>query len=167
MRWMQIGTARSIRPRAGLAAWLAPAVFVLVAASAGAAAAEREGVVVLLEEDVRTIILLAAGGAALLVFAGMAAWISTLRREIAARRRMEEALRMRQARLESIFRGAPVGIGEVVDRKLVVANDHLLQMLGYAPEELIGQNSRLIYLSHDEWDRVGHETFEQASELGI
>ena len=167
MRWMQIGTARSIRPRAGRAAWLAPAVFVLVAASAGTAAAEREGVVVLLEEDVRTIILLAAAGAALLVFGGMAAWISTLRREIAARRRMEEALRMRQARIESIFRGAPVGIGEVVDRTLVVANDHLLQMLGYAPEELIGQSSRLIYLSHDEWDRVGRETLKQASELGI
>jgi len=42
-----------------------------------------------------------------------------------------------------------------------------LQMLGYAPEELIGQSSRLIYLSHDEWDRVGRETLKQASELGI
>jgi PAS domain S-box-containing protein len=165
MRPMQIGSSRSIRRRAGLAAWT---VFMLVAASTGAAAAGREGVVVLLEEDVRTIIiLLAAGGAGLVAIAGMAAWILALRREIATWRRMEEALRMRQARIESIFRGAPVGIGEVVDRKLVVANDCLSQMLGYAPEELIGQSSRLIYLSQDEWDRVGRETYEQASVLGI
>jgi PAS domain S-box-containing protein len=297
MRTMQIGSARSIRRHAGLAARLLPACSTLLAASAAALAAEREGVVVLLEEEVWTIVLLAVGVAALVVFAGMAAWILTLRREIAVRRRIErelrtseerfrvvfeqaavgislrpaaarsspflrvnqklcdilgytreelqqlpvtalspeddqetaneynrrvlsgelssysrekrylrkdgqiiwtnvalsgvrdvdgrpshlitvvqditeqkraeEALRMRQAKIESIFRGAPVGIGEVVGRVLTVANDRLCRMLGYAPEELIGQNSRLVYLSHDEWARVGRETFEQARDRGI
>jgi PAS domain S-box-containing protein len=117
----------------------------------------------------------------------MAAWILTLRREIAVRRRVEkelraseerlvqhvaeqqraeEALRVRQARIESIFRGAPVGIGEVVDRVLTVANDRLCRMLGYSPEELIGQNARLVYLSHDEWERVGRLAYERAGERG-
>ena len=97
---------------------------------------------------------------------GRPSHLITVIQDITEQKRAVEALRMRQAKIESIFRGVPVGIGEVVDRVLTVANDRLCQMLGYAPDELVGKSSRMVYLSHDEWERVGRVIDEQARGRG-
>jgi len=66
-----------------------------------------------------------------------------------------------EARLSSVFRAAPAGIGVVINRMFVQVNDYICRMLGYAREELLGQNSRMIYPTQDEYERVGSEKYAQ------
>jgi PAS domain S-box-containing protein len=57
--------------------------------------------------------------------------------EFFKRRRMEDALRVSEARFRAIFDGAGVGIAVVgMDRRIVEANRQLQRMLGYSAEEL-------------------------------
>jgi|GEM_PF-1954711 len=87
-------------------------------------------------------------------------------RDITERKAMEEALRSREAKLQSIFRAAPVGIGLVEDRIFKEINDRVCQMTGYSREELVGQSSRLLYPSQEEFDYVGQEKYRQIQQKG-
>jgi PAS domain S-box-containing protein len=71
-----------------------------------------------------------------------------------------------RARIESIYRAAPIGIGMVTDRILLEVNDCLCQMTGYARETLVGCNSRILYPSDDEYAFVGREKYRQIREQG-
>jgi PAS domain S-box-containing protein len=71
-----------------------------------------------------------------------------------------------RARIESIYRAAPIGIGLVVDRTLLEVNDRLCRMTGYAREELVGRNARILYPSEDEYAFVGTEKYRQIREQG-
>ena len=62
-----------------------------------------------------------------------------------------------QAKLDSVFRAAPIGIGLVSDRVILEANDRLCAMLGYSREELVGKNARMLYPSDKEYEFVGRE----------
>ena len=57
-------------------------------------------------------------------------------RDITERKKSEQALQEREAKLQSIFRAAPVGIGMVIDRVIQEANQMLCQMTGYTRDEL-------------------------------
>jgi PAS domain S-box-containing protein len=87
-------------------------------------------------------------------------------RDITAQKEAEETLREREKSLQSIFRAAPIGIGVVSDRVLLRVNDNLCQMLGYEPEELIGQSARIVYPSEEEFEWVGTEKYQQIKEKG-
>ena len=76
-------------------------------------------------------------------------------------------MREREAKLQSIFRAAPIGIGMVVDRVIHEANPTLCQMTGYAREELIGMSARILYPAQEEYDYVGTEKYRQISERGL
>ncbi|NOZ62016.1 MAG: PAS domain S-box protein [Calditrichaeota bacterium] len=76
------------------------------------------------------------------------------------------ALQEREATLSSIFRSAPIGIGLVSDRVFLQVNDHFCEMVGYARDELIGQNARMIYPSQEEFERAGKEKYEQIQQSG-
>jgi two-component system cell cycle sensor histidine kinase/response regulator CckA len=88
------------------------------------------------------------------------------REAVREKRAAEGALKSSEARLASIFRVAPVGIGILVDRVLQEANDVLCRMLGYSREELIGQDARLFYPSEEEYEYVGREKYRQIAEQG-
>jgi PAS domain S-box-containing protein len=75
--------------------------------------------------------------------------------DVTERREDVEALRKSEAKLDSIFRSAPTGIGLVVDRVIREANQKLCEMTGYAREELIDRSARLLYPTGEEFDRVG------------
>jgi PAS domain S-box-containing protein len=77
-----------------------------------------------------------------------------------------EAIRMGEARLRSVFRAAPVGIGLVADRVLLEVNDRLCEMTGYSRAELVGQNSRILYCDQQEYDRVGKVKYAEIAERG-
>lgn len=70
-------------------------------------------------------------------------------------------------RLRSIFRAAPVGIGMVIDRVIVEANQLLCKMTGYAKEELIGRSARIFYPTDEDYNFVGSEKYRQIAEHGI
>lgn len=84
--------------------------------------------------------------------------------EIAERRRAQETLQEREERLRSIFLAAPVGIGLVTNRRLDEVNTTLCRMTGYTRNELIGQSSRVLYPSDEEYDYVGSEKYRQIAE---
>ncbi len=68
--------------------------------------------------------------------------------------------------LSSIFRVAPVGIGLVADRVIRQANERLCEMVGYAGEELIGQDARLLYPDQADYEYVGTEKYRQIAAQG-
>ncbi|MER2601644.1 MAG: GAF domain-containing protein, partial [Candidatus Competibacter phosphatis] len=76
----------------------------------------------------------------------------------------EEQLRHSEARLQSIFRAVPVGVGLVQNRVILEANETLCRMTGYAHEDLIGQNARLLYLNDQDYEWVGQEKYRQINE---
>ncbi|WP_424358648.1 PAS domain S-box protein [Methanocella sp. MCL-LM] len=89
-----------------------------------------------------------------------------LRMEIGKQRKAEEALRDSEARLHSIFRAAPTGIGLTVNRRIVEVNARLCEMVGYEREELIGQSARILYPTQEEYEFVGREKYRQISDRG-
>ncbi len=68
--------------------------------------------------------------------------------------------------LDSIFRAVPTGIGLVRNRVIVQANDRLCEMVGYAPDELLNQNARMLYPTREEFEWVGREKYDQISRMG-
>ena len=66
-------------------------------------------------------------------------------RDVTARVRAEEALRDREARLQSVFRAAPTTIGVVAKRVFLEVNDTTCRLTGYSREELVGQSPRILY----------------------
>jgi PAS domain S-box-containing protein len=87
-------------------------------------------------------------------------------RDITERKRAEEEMRAREAKLDSILRAAPVGIGVVVDRTIKEANKRLCEMTGYLRDELIGRDALLLYPSDVEYHYVGQEKYRQIAEYG-
>ncbi len=87
-------------------------------------------------------------------------------RDISDRVRAEESLRESEARIRSIFRAAPVGIGIVVNRVLKEVNDRICEMTGYSQEELIGNDARMLYPSDTDYEFVGREKYGQIRKHG-
>ncbi|MEW5795607.1 MAG: PAS domain S-box protein [Candidatus Zixiibacteriota bacterium] len=86
--------------------------------------------------------------------------------DITDRVQVKAALSEREAELTAIFRAAPVGIGLTVDRVLKQANEKLCAMLGYTPEELIGQSARILYPTDEEFEYVGRVKYDMIHEKG-
>ncbi|MDY7080573.1 MAG: PAS domain S-box protein [Chloroflexota bacterium] len=87
--------------------------------------------------------------------------------DINDRKQAEVALRESGARLQSIFRAAPTGIGLVSsDRVLLQVNDRICEMLGYSCEELVGRSARVLYPSDEDFEYVGREKYLQIRERG-
>lgn len=61
--------------------------------------------------------------------------------------------------LEAVMKASPVGVGILVDRTILSVNDELCRLLGYRPGDMIGKNSRFLYASQEEYERVGHEKY--------
>ena len=91
--------------------------------------------------------------------------LSTLR-DISDRKAAEKALRKSEEEIKSIFRVAPTGIGVVVDRVIHQVNDRVCKMTGYTRGELIGQNSRFLYPTQEDFEYVGKEKYRQIRNHG-
>ncbi|MEW6658941.1 MAG: PAS domain-containing protein [Thermodesulfobacteriota bacterium] len=85
---------------------------------------------------------------------GIREWVGVCM-DITERKRAEEALKEREATLAGVLRTAPIGIGLVYNRALAWANDHLANFTGYSIDDLKGRDSRRLYKSDAEYERVG------------
>jgi PAS domain S-box-containing protein len=88
-------------------------------------------------------------------------------RDITEARQAEQLLKHEQARLESIFLAAPIGIGVVCNRVIQRVNERLCVMTGYSKEELLDQNARMLYPSQEEFERVGREKYADIRKVGM
>ena len=86
--------------------------------------------------------------------------------DITERKQANKALSESEARMKSIFRAAPIGIGLVSERVLLEVNDKLCKLVGYSRDELIGKNARILYPSDEEYSRVGKEKYQQIEKRG-
>ena len=98
--------------------------------------------------------------------AGRNAGFTVVSRDVTERMRAEESLREQQARLDSIIRVAPTGIGLVVNRVLTEVNDRICEMTGYTREELLGKSARILYPTSEEFEFVGSEKYRLIHEQG-
>ena len=89
--------------------------------------------------------------AVIVILAGM---VILLTLSIRRHRRAQSALLEREAKLQGIFRTAPVGISMSVHRVFQEVNDTLCKMTGYSREELLGNSSRMLYVSHEDFESM-------------
>ncbi len=86
--------------------------------------------------------------------------------DITEQKYAEEALQKSEAKLDSIFRSAPAGIGVVVNRVIKEANERLCEMTGYRREELIDKNALILYPTQEEFDRAGRVKYDLIEKFG-
>ncbi len=72
-----------------------------------------------------------------------------------------------EARMETIFKIAPIGIGVVKDRVLFEVNEFLCRMIGYHKDELIGKSARILYPSDEDYEFASKEKYHQIREKGV
>jgi len=90
--------------------------------------------------------------------------VYTLFDDITERKRTEDTLQESKARVDSIFKSSPVGIGVVVGRIIKEANERLCEMTGYSREELLGRNALTLYPTAEEYERVGLVKYSMIAE---
>ncbi|MFC1489692.1 PAS domain S-box protein [Candidatus Latescibacterota bacterium] len=78
----------------------------------------------------------------------------------------EKALQKSDEKLQSIFRSAPIGIGLVVERKIKWVNEMFTRIIGYSADELLENNSRILYPSDEEYEKVGSKKYKQIKKYG-
>lgn len=85
-------------------------------------------------------------------------------KDITGRREAEAALELRETELAGIVKVAPTGMGVAVNRILTKVNRRMCEMVGYSEAELIGQDSRMLYPTQEEYEKVGRERYRQIEE---
>ncbi|MDT8442806.1 MAG: PAS domain S-box protein [Desulfuromonadales bacterium] len=85
--------------------------------------------------------------------------IASMFTEVSQRLRAAETVRTSEATLKSILTAAPMSIGMVRNRVFHWVSRWMIEELGYAEEELIGQSARMLYESEAEFERVGREKY--------
>jgi len=83
------------------------------------------------------------------------------------RKQAEEALRESEKRMRAIFAASPVGIALFIKRKLDWANETFYDLVGYEQGFLIGRDSRVLYTSDEEYERVGRGFYTDIDKSGI
>jgi len=83
------------------------------------------------------------------------------------RHKTAEALRQSEATLRSLVLASPIGIGLARERILEWTNDRISRLTGYSPEELIGQDARILYPDDEEYERVGRIKHAQVRAEGV
>jgi PAS domain S-box-containing protein len=88
--------------------------------------------------------------------------------DITDRKRLEEslresveALRHNNAEREAILNATLVGISLVKARRHQWVNRRLAEMLGYTPEELVGQSSAIHFAAPEDWQTIGDVAYAE------
>jgi PAS domain S-box-containing protein len=82
-------------------------------------------------------------------------------RDISERKKMQDVLYESERMLEGILRAVRVGIGVIEQRTIKWTNEYLAKMLGYSVEEMRGNNTRFLYVSDEDYERVGKVLYDQ------
>ncbi len=92
------------------------------------------------------------------------AWIvRDISDEVRARQTSTRLLREQQL----IFQNMETGIVVLRNRVIQRCNRRFAELMGYVPDELLGQSTRLYYPSDDAWLETGRRAYQEISETGI
>ncbi|MBN1538393.1 MAG: PAS domain S-box protein [Anaerolineales bacterium] len=83
------------------------------------------------------------------------------------RKQAERALRENEAFISSLFASVPVGIALLKDRKFIKVNNTLYKLTGYCENELLNQDTRMVYPSDEEYIRTGNDLYGQIAKDGV
>jgi PAS domain S-box-containing protein len=75
--------------------------------------------------------------------------------DITEKKANELVMKAQDAKLQSIYRAAPVGIGLTENRIFHECNDEFYSMTGYTPDEILGHDARMLYISDEDYDIMG------------
>lgn len=89
-----------------------------------------------------------------------------LRREMAERNQIAEALKNSEAMLRSVVSTVPIGIGIIYDKSIQWTNDYLLQLSGYARKDMMKQSARLFYDSDEQYAQTRDRFYSELREKG-
>ena len=99
--------------------------------------------------------------------AGIITGLCGIARDVTERKQKEGALRISEEALRSSFDASPVGIGLLINRKFQRVNKSLCRIMGYAEDDVLGQDTRLFYPDDEEYLRVGRELYGQMQREGV
>lgn len=97
-------------------------------------------------------------------------YILAIVRDVTERKIIEERIRKSEEKFRVLFDSAPIGICLLKDRRFQWINRKMAEILGYSPEELVGQNTRVLYDNEEEYDRVGkilYPSGNNANSMGV
>jgi PAS domain S-box-containing protein len=87
--------------------------------------------------------------------------------DITERKKSEQALKKSESTLQAILSASPIGICLVRNRILVWTNETLHRIWGNEAGSLLGQDTRVLYPTEDEYDRVGRELYSAIEQDGL
>jgi two-component system, cell cycle sensor histidine kinase and response regulator CckA len=89
-----------------------------------------------------------------------------LQGEIAKRRIADESLAASETKLNSILRVAPAGIAVTKGRMVTELNPTMCDITGYSREEMLGKQTRFLYLTDEEYLSSGDKLYAQIDQQG-
>jgi PAS domain S-box-containing protein len=87
--------------------------------------------------------------------------------DITAQKTTTAQLRQAEANLRNMLRAAPMGFGVFHKRRFLWANETLCRLLGHSQDDLLGQDTALLYENNEEFHRVGKSVYRQMLEDGV
>ncbi len=87
--------------------------------------------------------------------------------DITDRKLTEEKLKENNSLIKSIFEADPTGVSLTVDRVFFKANKQFFKITGYSENEIIGQNTRMLYPDEFEYNRVGVKLYDDLMLNGV
>jgi PAS domain S-box-containing protein len=87
--------------------------------------------------------------------------VSVLFEDITNRKHNEEQIQQSEARLRSLFKASPVGIGIVSNHIMLEVNDRFCQITGFTTEELIGKSSRMLYPTDEAFNKIASRKYDE------
>lgn len=86
--------------------------------------------------------------------------------DVTEERMARKALKESEEKIREIFEHAPVGIVITRGRTIQFANMTLANMVGYEPEEMYGRETQFLYISENEFNRIGSKLFDELERKG-
>jgi len=80
--------------------------------------------------------------------------------DMTAQREAAEKLQELQALQSSILDALPIAVMGMQERRIVFANHAVEEVFGWKPEELVGQSTRVLYLSDEVDEEVGRNLYQ-------
>ena len=93
---------------------------------------------------------------------------ATIGTDITDRKRAEQELERQKTLVEAVFRDvADAMILSSIDRQVMMVNPGVERVFGYAPEEIVGKSTMILYENREEFERQGRVRYNANAEAKI